>query len=176
MNLLDILMINIIIFCILIGFRRGVLKEVISIAGIFVGVFGVSKYYPILANLLTHLIPHKAYMNIVSFFLLLTAFVTIISITGNLINFLCLKIDFGTYTNRVFGSFFGLTKGVLVVSILLVVLTAFLHKGTPLINKSSVSPYVAVMSDKLALFVNKEMKNKYFSNMRDHENSWERRS
>lgn len=169
-------MINIIIVCILIGFFRGVLKEGISIVGIFVGVLGASKYYPILATLLIHLIPHKAYMNIVSFFLLLTAFVTIISVTGNLINFLCLKIDFGMYTNRLFGSLFGLTRGVLVVSILLVVLTALLHKDSPLINKSSVSPYVTVVSDKLALFVNKEMKNKYFSNMQDLENSWKRRN
>ena len=169
-------MINIICICLLIGFFRGVVMEGISITGIFVGILGASKYYPFLVTLLMNLFPHKAYMNILSFFLLFSAIATIISITGKLINILCLRFNFGIYTNRLLGSLFGLTRGVLVASILLVVLTAFLHKGSPLINKSSVSPYVTVVSDSLALFVNKDMKNKYFSNMYDHENSWEHRS
>jgi membrane protein required for colicin V production len=176
MNLLDILMINIVCICLLIGFFRGVVSEGISIAGIFAGILGASKYYPILATLLMHIFPHKAYMNILSFFLLFSAIATIISITGKLISILCLRINFGIYTNRLLGSLFGLTRGVLVTSILLVVLTAFLHKGTPLIDKSIVSPYVTVVSDRLALFVNKDMKNKYFSNMYDHESSWEHRT
>ncbi|MBW1699511.1 MAG: CvpA family protein [Deltaproteobacteria bacterium] len=161
MTLFDLLILNIIVICIFRGLFRGLIKEFFSIIGILSGFYLASKHYQILSEHLACLISTPSYRNIFSFVILSLTVSTLISITGMLITKLS-KIEFKKWVNHVVGALLGCVSGILVASVLLVVLTAFLPKVTPLIKHSDLYPYVAPISNKMVLFVSKNMKQVFF--------------
>jgi membrane protein required for colicin V production len=84
-----------------------------------------------------------------------------------------LKIDFLTWVKRTLGAGIGIIKGVLLVSVLLLVFTAFLPKGTPIIKDSLFSSYITSLSEKIARIVSKEMRHKYVAKIGAYKKSWE---
>jgi membrane protein required for colicin V production len=72
MNVLDIVISMIVVFCLVRGIFRGIIKELTSIIGVFVGFYGGYMYYPLLARWLSNLIADKPYLNIISFLLTFT--------------------------------------------------------------------------------------------------------
>ena len=67
MNALDITICIIGGFCLVRGLFRGIIKEVTSIVGVFVGFYGAYSYYPLLARWLSQIISDKSYLYIISF-------------------------------------------------------------------------------------------------------------
>ena len=64
MNPFDILIIIILVYCVVRGLFRGLVKEVSSIFGVLGGFYAAYSYYPQVANLLTRLVTDEAYRNI----------------------------------------------------------------------------------------------------------------
>ena len=73
MNLLDVIIAIIILFCLIRGIFRGLIKEIASIIGVFVGFYAAYTYYPLVTKYLKAWIHPSPYLNITAFLLLFAA-------------------------------------------------------------------------------------------------------
>jgi membrane protein required for colicin V production len=166
MNLFDLGIIMILCFF------MGIIRGLFSITGILIGFFGASAFYMEVAESFLYWIPNASHVNLWSFLSIFFGFFFAISILGVVVNYL-LKIDFLNWVKRTFGAVIGVIQGVLFVSVLLLTLTAFLPKGTPIIKNSAFSSYVILVSEEMARIVSKDMRHKYVVKIRDYKRSWE---
>ena len=173
MNFFDIIVIVILGYCLIRGVFRGLIKELSSIIGVLGGFYAAFTYYPLVAKPLSKWITNTGYLNILSFLILFCGVFIIISILGIIINYL-LKIAFLSWLDRILGSVFGAMKGVLIVSVLFIALTAFLPKGTPVIKDSLLSPYVTLVSEKIAKVVSKDMKHAFSAKINTIKKAWKK--
>jgi membrane protein required for colicin V production len=74
--------------------------------------------------------------------------------------------------DRICGAGFGLLKGVLIISVLLIIFTAFLPQGDPIVRNSVLAPHLTLVSEKMAKVVSKDMKQLFSSNIRELKKSW----
>jgi membrane protein required for colicin V production len=74
--------------------------------------------------------------------------------------------------DRICGGGFGAVKGLLISAVIVIALTAFLQKGTPLVRDSLLAPHVTVISERMAKIVTKEMKDQFVVKVADLKNSW----
>ena len=140
MNLFDIAIIIIVGFSLIRGFFRGFIKELFSVIGLFVGFYAAYTYYHQIAKLLSQWITDTSYLNILSFLIIFCGIYFIISIIGVIVKYI-LSVSFLKWADWIFGAGLGAIKGILFVSILLIILITFLPKGTPIIKKSRLSPH-----------------------------------
>ncbi|MFO8082772.1 MAG: CvpA family protein [Desulfobacterales bacterium] len=173
MNFFDITVIVILGYCLIRGIFRGLVKELSSIIGVFGGFYAAYTYYPILAKPLSKWIANTGYLNLLSFMIIFCGVFIIISILGIIINYL-LKIVFLGWLDRVSGAMFGAVKGILIVSVLLIALTAFLPKGTPVIKDSLLSPYVTLVSEKMAKVISKDMNQAFSTKIAAIKKAWKK--
>ena len=171
MNLFDIIVIVILGYCLIRGIFRGLVKELSSIIGVFGGFYAAYTYYPVLAKPLSKWIANVGYLNILSFLIIFCGVFIVISILGIIINYL-LKIVFLGWLDRVSGAMFGAMKGILIVSVLLIALTAFLPKNTPIIKDSLLAPYVTLVSEKMAKVISKDMKHDFSTKIATIKKAW----
>ncbi|MFH2066697.1 MAG: CvpA family protein [Pseudomonadota bacterium] len=164
MNLLDILIIIILLFCLIRGLFRGFVLELSSIIGVLAGVYGASTYYPAAAQILSKWITDAAYRNIISLILVFICIFMAISLLGRLIKII-LKIAFMGWFDRLFGAGFGVFKGCLIASVLLFAFTTFLPKGTSIIQTSRLSPYISIISGNISKLVSHDMKRSFITNI-----------
>ena len=173
MNFFDIIVIIILGYCLIRGVFRGLIKELSSIIGVLGGFYAAFTYYTLLAKPLSKWIANTGYLNILSFLIIFCGVFIIISILGVIINYL-LKIALLSWLDRILGSVFGAMKGILIVSVLFIALTAFLPKGVPVIKDSHLSPYVALVSEKIAKVVSKDMKHAFSSKITTLKKAWKK--
>ena len=157
MNPFDILIIVILGYSLVRGLFRGLVKELSSIVGVLGGFYAAYTYYNVLAGLLSRLIHDISYLNILSFLIIFCGVLIIVGVLGVIIKYL-LNIAFLGWIDRISGVVFGVLKGILIVSILFIPLTAFLPKGTAFIKTSELAPHVSWISEKMANVISKEMK------------------
>jgi membrane protein required for colicin V production len=74
--------------------------------------------------------------------------------------------------DRIFGFIFGISKGVLIVSILFIILTTFLPKGAPIIKNSLLAPHVIWVSENMARVISKEMKQEFSDKLGELKEAW----
>jgi membrane protein required for colicin V production len=125
----------------------------------------------VLAGLLSGLIHDTAYLNILSFLIIFCGVLIIIGILGVIIKYL-LNIAFLGWVDRFGGVVFGVLKGILIVSILFITLTAFLPKGTAFIKNSELAPHVSWISEKMANVISKEMKQDFKAKLGELKKVW----
>ena len=171
MNLFDIVIVMIVGYCLIRGIFRGIIKELSSIIGVLGGFYAAYTYYMDVARLLSRWISYTPFLNIASFLIIFCGIFFIISILGIIIKYL-FRIAFLGLVDRICGAGFGVIKGGLIVSVLLIMLTAFLPKGSPVIKGSLLSPYVATISENMAKVVSKEMKRKFLYKIEVIKKSW----
>lgn len=171
MNPFDILIVIIFGFCLIRGFFRGFIKEVSSIIGVLGGFYAAYTYYMEFAKLLSGWISDKSYLYIVSFLIIFCGVFLIISILGVVIKYI-LNIAFFGWVDRICGGGFGIIKAVLIVSVLLIALTAFLPKEAPIIKNSMLSPHVSFISEKMAKVIPKDMKHQFVSKIEELKKDW----
>jgi len=176
-NAFDIAIIAIICFCVIRGAFRGIIKEASSIVGVIAGLYAAYNYYPNLTSGLERfadLFPNAGYLNILSFLIIFGSIFAAVSALGVLIKYL-LKIVFMAWVDKVCGAVFGFVKGAMIVSMLLLILTTFLSKGSPLINESLLCPYVSTASETMSRFASKDMRHQFSSKIDIARQSWEKR-
>ena len=172
MNLFDLLFVNIIVICLFRGLYRGVIKEFFSIIGILCGFYLASKHYQILTVPLSDLTLTASQKHMLSFIIVFLVISILISLAGLIIAKVS-KIEIQKFVDHSFGILFGFIKGVLIASVLLVVLTAFLSKGAPVIRNSDLSPHVISISGKMAVFISKNMQRNFFAKRSVLEEYWD---
>ncbi|MGD8291467.1 MAG: CvpA family protein, partial [Desulfobacterales bacterium] len=77
------------------------------------------------------------------------------------------------WVDRLCGVGFGLVKGILIASILLITFTAFLPKGSAFLKNSVLAPHVSWVSEKMAKVVSKDMKQSYTAKLEILRKTWE---
>lgn len=171
MNPFDILIIVILGYSLVRGLFRGLVKEVSSIIGVFGGFYAAYTYYKILAKLLSGLISDVSYLNILSFLIIFCGVLIVVSVLGVIIKYL-LNIAFLGWVDRIGGLIFGITKGILIVSVLFISLTAFLPEGSAFIKNSVLAPHVSWVSEKMANVVSQEMKIDFTTKLGELKKAW----
>ena len=171
MNALDILICVIVGFCLIRGIFRGSIKELTSIVGVFVGFYVAYTYYHLPAKWLSQFVANESYLKIVGFFLTFTIFFLAIGLIGVLLKHLLKGASLG-WTDRALGSILGLVKALLIVSVLLIPITTYLPKNSPVIKDSVLAPYVSMASDKIVAVVPKDMKQRFWNNVKALRTSW----
>lgn len=174
MNFLDITIIVVLSFCVIRGVFRGLVKELSSIIGVLAGYYFAYSYYMELAKPLSRWISNTAYLNILSFLIIFSAILILIGILGVVIKYV-LKIAFLGWVDRICGAGFGMIKGTLIVSVILITLTAFLPKNTPVVKNSFLAPHVTMISEKMAKVITPEMKRNFISKLTALKQSWHKK-
>jgi membrane protein required for colicin V production len=171
MNPLDMFIIVILGYCLIRGIFRGLVKEISSIIGVLAGFYAAYTYYPLLAKPLARWISNTPYLTILSFMIIFCVIFILISILGIIIKYL-LNIAFLGWGDRICGAGFGIIKGILIVSVVLISLTAFLPKGAPIIKNSLLAPHVTLISEKMVKVVSKDMKLLYEAKAKEFKKTW----
>ncbi|NNK83934.1 MAG: CvpA family protein [Desulfobacterales bacterium] len=171
MNKFDMLIIVILAFCVIRGVFRGLIKEMSSIIGVLAGFYAAYSYYTVIAKLLSRWISSAGYLNILSFLILFCGVFFIISILGVVIKYV-LDIAFMGWVDRVCGAGFGIIKGILIISVFLIIFTAFLPTNTSFVKDSVLAPHVAFVSERMARIVSKDLKHEFSSKINELKKSW----
>jgi membrane protein required for colicin V production len=171
MNTLDIIICVILGYCFVRGIFRGIVREFASIIGVFVGLYAAHTFYPSFADKLSVLIPITAHQNIVAFLLIFCAILFAAGLLGSLVRYI-FKAAFIGWVDRITGSLFGITKGILIASVVLLALTAFLPKKAPVIKKSVLAPYVIQISNELVEIVPNKLYEYFKENLKELEEDW----
>jgi membrane protein required for colicin V production len=171
MNAFDIIVVVILAYSLIRGLFRGLVKELASIIGVLGGFFAAYSFYKVGASYLSGLVSNPAYRNILAFLVIFCAVAVLVNVLAIIIKYL-LKIVFLGWLDRLGGFAFGVVKGVLIVSVIFLALTAFLPKGTPLIRDSLTAPYVSVVSEKLAILVSSDIKSEFLAKLEVLKKVW----
>ena len=171
MNPFDILIIVILGYSLVRGLFRGLVKELSSIIGVLGGFYAAFTYYKLFTGLLSGLIKNTAYLNILSFLIVFCTVLILVSVLGVIIKYL-LNIVFLGWIDRIGGFSFGIIKGVLIVAIIFITLTAFLPKGSAFLKNSVLAPHVSWISDKMAKVISEEMKQDFMAKSEELKKAW----
>jgi len=156
MSTLDTIFGAMLIFFVVRGFFRGLFRELISIASIFLAFFLANKFYPKAAPFFDFVSKTESTRQMVTYiaiFLLTGLVVWIVSAAFKD------KLKFKTHLgfDHLGGLVFGLIKGVILCTMLLLVLTTFIL-DPEFIRNSRLAPYFAKGSTKLAQMIPAEMR------------------
>jgi membrane protein required for colicin V production len=171
MNSFDIFIIIILGYSLVRGLFRGLVKEVSSIIGVFGGFYAAFRYYDHLAALLSGLISQTVYLNILSFLIIFCGVLILISILGIIIKYL-MNVAFLGWVDRTFGILFGIVKGLLIVSVILLILATFLPAGAPLLKRSILAPHVMGVSERMANLISGELNHDYSAKLEEVKKQW----
>jgi membrane protein required for colicin V production len=171
MNILDIIFLVILGFCLVRGIFRGIIKELTSIVGVFVGFFVAYNFYSVVAVVISRFFTNEAYLNIASFFLAFTILFLAVGLVGVILKHLFKAVALG-WIDRLLGATFGFVKAVLIVSVLLVPLTTYLPQKSTVIKDSLLAPYATKISLVLVTVVPEEMKEKFHENLNSLKETW----
>jgi len=174
MTILDVSMIVIVVFCLIRGIFRGLVKEISSIVGVIAGYYAAYTYYGYLVKLLSKWLSNTGYINILSFLIIFGIVFFIVSILGIITKYL-LSISYLGWIDRICGAGFGLIKGILIAAIMFVVLTAFLPKGAPVIKGSFLSPHVTHIAEAIIRVVPKDMKYQFDYKIKELKSAWKKK-
>jgi len=160
MNPLDIVIVVVVLYCLIRGILRGVLREFFSLLGILGGLYTANLFTPSLSQYLSRWISVFPSVNAVSFCLLFIGIFFVFSAVGVIVKYVT-NINFPGWVERTLGGFLGTLRGVLMVSILLLEATLLLPKGSPMVRKSRLAPYAAAVSEKVAFLVSSDIRQEF---------------
>ncbi|MCP4020683.1 MAG: CvpA family protein, partial [Desulfobacteraceae bacterium] len=83
-----------------------------------------------------------------------------------------LKLVFLGWVDRTCGLIFGAAKGVLLVSVIFIILTTLIPKGSTFLEKSVFAPQVAQVSRILTVFVSKNLRHDFLKELEGVKKIW----
>jgi membrane protein required for colicin V production len=124
MNWIDAVILIILILSVVSGFINGFVKEVASLAGLILGIWGAIKFSTYTAGKLYDWFDMSGqYVGIIAFIITFILIVVVIHFIGILADKLINAIALG-FLNRILGMVFGILKSVLILSVIFVILNA----------------------------------------------------
>ena len=126
MNILDLIIGIILIIFAFFGLRRGLIIEAFYLASFIVGIYGAMYFSDIMADWMSGFVDGEGrqYLAVIAFVVTFVIFVVLIRLLGRLISQLFHAISLG-FIDRVCGFLFGLIKGALITSIIIMILNVF---------------------------------------------------
>lgn len=124
MNWIDLIIVVILILSLVMGFINGLVKEVASLAGLVLGIWGAIKFSSFTAAKLYEWFDMSGqYVGIIAFLVTFGIIVVVIHFIGILADKLVSAVSLG-FVNRLLGMVFGVFKSVLILSVFFVVLNS----------------------------------------------------
>jgi membrane protein required for colicin V production len=173
MNLVDLIILSSLCFYLIRGVFTGLIRELFSLTGVLAGFMAASTCYLEVAKSLSRWTSDASKIKILSFLSIFFGFLLAISILGRAVKFR-LKIDFLSGVDSTFGASVSVIKGILIVSVLLLTLTAFLPKKAAIIKNSLFSPRLTVVSEKMSRMVSKDMRHEFLAKISVYKKAWEK--
>lgn len=173
MNLFDLAILSILCFCLIRGIFTGIIRELFSLTGVLIGFMAASMFYMGVAKFLSRWTLDASKIKILSFLSIFFGSLIAIGTFGRIVKHL-FKIDFSSGIDTIFGAGIAVIKGLLIVSVLLLTLTAFLPIKTPIITDSQFSPHLSMVSEKMAKMVSKDMRHKFLAKIGVYKNAWKK--
>jgi membrane protein required for colicin V production len=130
MNWLDMAIIVILVVAAFIGLRIGIIKAVLTLAGVVLGVILAGRFYRALAESLTF-IPQETLARIIAFAVILIGVIVIAGVLAGVIKWLASIVTLG-WVNRLGGAVMGLLLGALFCSALLAIWAKIMDTGGPI--------------------------------------------
>lgn len=171
MNLFDVLIFGIVNFCLIRGIFRGLIEEGVSLIGVILGFFSASYYYAEISEFLSYWISQNIYSMALGFFSVFLGIVILIKVLIPAIKYV-LGLEFISGVDRSFGGAIGLTKGIIMSSILLIIFSTLFPKGTSIISDSQLSRHLKPFSEKLVLVAHREMKQEFSEKIESYRKRW----
>ena len=134
MNWLDIVITIVLIISTIGGLRTGIIKSILSLAGIIVGVVLAGRYYVTLAEKLTF-IPAENIARIVAFAIIVMAVMIVAGIIASVVSWTVSKIMLG-WLNHLGGAVFGFLWGAIFCGALLAVWAKYFGAGGALADSA----------------------------------------
>ena len=180
MNYLDIAIIVFLSIGLIRGFFRGIISEIASILGIVAGFWAAHRYYEGLAFQIAEWLSDKesiwvqnpAYVKILAFLVIFFAIVLLISFIGWGIKYIA-KMTRLSWLDRFIGGLFGLVKGALISTVIIMILTLFLPKGeSPILKESLLAPYVSVVTEQAIKAVPEDWRTEFMDKLEVLKDQW----
>ena len=125
MNYLDIIIAIILLLFGVKGFRTGLIIEVVTLLAFAVGIYGAMHFSDFTAEHLKEFMEiNPKYLNTTAFVLTFILLVILVNIIGRMVTKLIQAMNLGFF-NKLGGALFGMAKGVLLCSIMVMVLNNF---------------------------------------------------
>lgn len=125
MNILDIIIGIVLLLFAFAGLRKGLIIEAFYLASIIIGLYGAMFFSDAMSNWLAEVINvEPKYLALVAFILTFILFIVLIRFVGRIISGLVEAIHLG-FIDKIGGFIFGIVKGALLLSILIMVLNIF---------------------------------------------------
>lgn len=125
MNYLDLIIGIILIIFAISGYKRGLIIEAFYLAAFIIGIYGAMYFSDWITDILSNVIDmNREYLSIIAFILIFIVLIVVIRLLGKLISKLVGAIYLG-FIDKIGGFVFGILKGALLTSILIMVLNIF---------------------------------------------------
>ncbi|HAX95473.1 MAG TPA: colicin V production protein [Prolixibacteraceae bacterium] len=122
MNYLDIILLILLLLSAINGFKNGFVEELAGLVALILGIWAAIKFSAVLGGYITETFQLDGkYVNILAFIGIFIFVIILINIIGALISNLVKAIKLN-FINRFAGLFFGALKGILILSVFLVVI------------------------------------------------------
>ncbi|MBA4371790.1 MAG: hypothetical protein C0402_02885 [Thermodesulfovibrio sp.] len=158
----DIVVLSVIGITVALGLWKGLVIQIFGLAGLISGYILSVRYYLSVARLLPDISQGTA--KIAGFLVIFIASIIAAFILGRLLEKLMKLAGLG-WANRLLGGVLGLLKGTLIVSVILVVLVAFLPSDSGILKQSVTVPYLVSVTRLLGAAIPEDIKAKYKSRM-----------
>ncbi len=152
MNLLDIIIISLMIFLIVNGLLKGFVREIASLAGVILGILLANHFQPQVTNYLKTYLPSISVLPLVSFAGIFTAILVLCNLLGWIMKLIFRKVFLG-WLDRILGTLLAITKGVIIISLVIVLLTFYFPSSSPLIAGSKLAPWVITSYQTMTRFM-----------------------
>ena len=125
MNYIDIVIAILLVIFGFAGLRKGLITEVATLLGLVAGLYGAFHFSDFTADkLVEHVNIDPKYLNVVAFIVTFIVVALLVNLLGRLITKLVKSINLG-FIDKLGGFIFGLAKGLLICSLLVLLLNTF---------------------------------------------------
>jgi membrane protein required for colicin V production len=127
MNLADLFIIIVLVVSVVSAFVKGFFVEVFSLAGVFLGLFIAAANYGAFAPWVLRLVQNREVANLIAFLLIALVVMLLAGLAGRLLRSVVRGVGLGI-VDRLLGAVFGLVKGGVIVTLVLMGIVAFLPR------------------------------------------------
>lgn len=154
MNSLDLGVLVILLIFLARGIWIGLVRQLASLAALILGFIAAGRYYRQLGAVLESYVPSRFSFLLTYALLFLLVYAAGIAVGYGLRK--VMSISLLGWFDRLMGGLFGLSKAVILASILFMVLTGLVATTAPVLRQSMIAPYLTVTSRQLLVFIRDE--------------------
>lgn len=169
-TVLDYIFVIIILVSVILALRKGLVRELISLAALIGGFLLAAFYHPVVARLFQDVAKTEAVANLLGFLIIFLAVLILGAIAAFLVNKF-VKMAALEWMDRLMGGVFGFLRGWAVCSIIALAIIAFPVRQD-LIARSVFAPYLLAGSRAAVIMVPKDMKDKFYQEYQKVLQTW----